>query len=332
MNDIHPHWHSTGEDSAPQPMKNESSKSSVRIPIGSRSISRRPAAVTGILLVLVVGFAFFDGMSQFRGTQAQTQTAKSVLSAVEIRITKDGVVPQTVDSLPGQEIIWTNEDDIPHILESDTLVSDKGSTLYTPAIFPQATQSFTLAANHEPGRHTYLSTTSLSVFGDINVLSDGETTAGTFSEPLDDDFAGLFDEELANEDSSNPAFGAPAEEEPVEPVVPAALIADDREDTIDSSDPLAPTGLFRNEPVTPTAPAASLVPVNPYTVASTAEHPYAAADGEGLHSGAPQEGYKSIPGYKPFKHTDTGPALWIVSGASIAFFLFATRRFWKKFS
>ncbi|OGJ55935.1 hypothetical protein A3D88_00870 [Candidatus Peribacteria bacterium RIFCSPHIGHO2_02_FULL_52_16] len=330
--DIHPYWHSTGEE--PTPIKFESNRGTVRIPVGSRSISRRPAAVTGILLVLVLGFAFFDGLSQFRGTQAQTPSKNVASETVEVRITKDGAIPQSVNTLPGQEIVWTNEDDIPHILESETLVGNKGSTLYTPAIFPQATYSFIVAPNHEPGRHTYLSTTSLTVFGDVNVLSPEESQAAAPATPDEDAFPGLFDDSLPNgesesdEGSFDPSFTQATAEEPAAPAAPKQVVADDREDTIDSSDPLAPMQFVASTEETAT-PAASLVPVNPYTVGSAAEHPFA---DQNLHGGAPQEGYKSIPGYKPFKHTDTGPALWIVSGVSLAAFLFATRRFWKKFS
>ena len=67
MNDLHPHWRSTS------PAVTEAAPSrGVKIPIGGRTISRSPAAVTGILLVLVLGFAVFDGLSSLDITGENT--------------------------------------------------------------------------------------------------------------------------------------------------------------------------------------------------------------------------------------------------------------------
>ena len=69
----------------------------------------------------------------------------------------------------------------------------------------------------------------------------------------------------------------------------------------------------------------SLIPFNPYNVGSRAMHPF---DKDGnpvqtLHGGAPTEGYK------PYKHTETGPALWIVGLGSLGGFLAWTKKYWK---
>ena len=335
MTDVHPHWH-TNEDTPVIRTEEESAvitPRAVRVPIGGSAAARSPAAVTGILLVLVLGFAAFDVLSSFETEGEHAQVAQSS-STVQIRITKDGVSPKTVDVHPGQEIVWTNEDDIPHILESETIISDKGSTLYTPAVFPNSKQNFTLAPNHTPGRHTYLSTTSVNVFGEINVIGTPVTTpAPATMESMDKE--SIFDEAAFMDPAVNggPSLADPDAFEPMEPKAQAnttVKMEDGREETIDSSDPLGPESILGIPSQTPDIPDQdAAIPYNPYRVGSDLTHPYDSTGdiSDGTHAGAPTYPTK---GYKPFKHTDTGPALWIVSGVSIAVFLWFTRKYMKR--
>lgn len=53
MNTIHPHWQST--DDTPVPVRVAAPKNVPVIPAGAKTVSRRPAAVVGILLTLSIG-------------------------------------------------------------------------------------------------------------------------------------------------------------------------------------------------------------------------------------------------------------------------------------
>ena len=331
MTDLHPHWH-TNEDTPLIRTEEEESITprAVRVPIGGSTAARSPAAVTGILLVLVLGFAAFDVLSSFEQKEEHAQVAESS-GAIQILITKDGVAPKTVDVRPGQEIVWTNQDDIPHILESETIISDKGSTLYTPAIFPSGKQSIVLAANHTPGRHNYLSTTSVNVFGEINVIGDPVTTPLSTTESAPDE--SIFNEQFVDSvEDGGPSLTDPDafEPEPAAPLTNTQSTEDGREETIDSSDPLGPESILGIPSDTPDIPDQdAAIPYNPYRVGSDLTHPYDSVGDAGTHAGAPTYPTK---GYKPFKHTDTGPALWIVSGMSIGAFLWMTRKYLKRVS
>ncbi len=82
MNDIHPHWQATddapqneGEDDQNVPVEE---KAPSRIPVGTTNISRQPAAILGVVLVLVIGSVFFFGVEdlkeQLRGSVGDQKT------------------------------------------------------------------------------------------------------------------------------------------------------------------------------------------------------------------------------------------------------------------
>lgn len=343
MSDLHPHWRSMQEETSPAATETAPSRG-VKIPIGGRAISRSPAAVTGILLVLVLGFAIFDGLSSLDRTGENT-LAQNKSGPIEILITSEGAMPQTVVARPGQEIVWTNQDDIPHILESETIVGENGATLYTPAIFPGSQQSFRLAPNHPGGRHTYLSTTSVKIYGEINIVaaeqmppsgkpeqnsignrSGSDDPFGNQSEAKDDFFRKLSGIDPGGSLAGDNVFTREITEKTAS--VEFVPLEDGRAETIDSMDPL----LEKQSPGSLAARAAesanqeNLLPFNPYTVGSSVRHPFDAKGNpvQTLHAGAPTKGYK------PYKHTETGPALWIAGVGSLAVFLWGTRKYLKR--
>ncbi len=333
MIQLHPHWHSTGDgDQDPLPLsKKPASAVPTRIPVGLQGVSRRPAAALGILTVLVAGFSFFDVIPSIRGTEV----AQSIVATgVQIRITENGLVPKAANVRPGQEIVWINEDTIPHILESDTLMGSNGTTLYTPAIFPGSEQRFTLSQSQATGRHSYISTTSVDVFGEINVLAtDGSTVKGAApvkpSKKAVDDKSIFGDLEAGSSSGTEPAIAAKQTAQSSSSAKNTAVIApDNREDTIDSMDPLGPltAGVAPTSSQSdPVGKQNSLIPYNPYTVGSTREHPFDTSGepvSDTAHAGAP---LKNVKGYKPFTQPKTGPGLWVAVALSLAAVTFVTR-------
>ncbi|MBI3331732.1 hypothetical protein HYZ99_02115 [Candidatus Peregrinibacteria bacterium] len=317
--DLSPDWLSTGDEqraSSPAHEQHAPAKTAVKIRVGSQRVSRMPAAIIGIVLTVAVGVSALGATDSLMG-QIPGIPAKAIETAIEIRITEDGIVPRTLDAAPGQTIVWINEQEIPHILESETLLGENGSFLYTPAIFPGSEEEFTISDVQEPGRHSYLSTTSVDVYGEINVIAEGRRGSAPLA--LDDKPESF--EEFENEEFADEEFIQ--EESEAEEVL---LAPDDQEETIDSSDPLAPIGALSDAEDETAVDQEGILPYNPYKVGSDTEHPFNEA-GEPLHGGAP---LISRPGFKPYRTTDAGPALWIVSILSIGMLAWVTRRSFQR--
>lgn len=324
MNDIHPHWHSTeGERNPPPPPLTPTTdvrpektlnrlRKGIHVRVAASGITRRPAAVFGILLVLTAGFIAFEGASELQGETVSMETAASAPSAdndeapsttVEIRITAKGLSPQTAQVHPGQTIVWINEQEVPHILESETIKGEDGETLYTPAIFPGSEYRFPLASDQPAGRHSYLSITSMEISGELNVIAG--TAAATPNTPL-----------------VNIPGAAQTSTDNAEPKV--LLAKTDGDTTTDAEDDF------------PTSQE-NLIPVNPYTIEGGRRHPF---DTEGrpieelfdaptsLRGSAPNvyapSRTTSLP--RPMRQPETGPGLWIVSALSLAALFALTRR------
>lgn len=342
--DLSPAWLSTndeenrsGASALPGPNLAEPT-AVVRVPVSSHRVSRAPAAVVGILVSVGMGFSLLNGMD---GMKAQIPgiAAKKLESTIEIRITDEGMSPRIVDAAPGQKIVWINEQNIPHILESETLLGENGSLLYTPAIFPGGSQEFWVSPLQEPGRHSYLSTTSMDIFGEINVTdanaaadpaqSSTDTLSRTLSAPVaDSDALATTDQALTNEWPQDSAISDASYDmdQTTEESTSRIIESDENPDTIDSSDPLAPNprplGSLLNggeESLNQDA----LIPYNPYTVGS--DNTYVSDTAGTLHGGAP------IKGHKPIRQPSTGPGLWIVSVLSIGLLAWFTRKSFKAF-
>lgn len=174
MNTMQPQWHSTDDDEQPvrisarpvaQVKKSE-------MPRGNRS----PGAIVGVLIVLGIGFSLFQGVSFLQGQVTPEPDA-------EIQITQSGVDPEEITVNPGDVIRWTNAASIPHILESDTLPpedpEDDEETFTTGAIFPQATFTYTIPSDAQPGTYEYISATSATIAGTI--IIEMPTQGGTSS-------------------------------------------------------------------------------------------------------------------------------------------------------
>lgn len=262
-----------------------------RIAIGRPLWMRRIAAIIGCLIVFGVGMLLAAQSSRFTSQtidtisfneenflleNAPSQSETTMVTAniereIEVRITSNGLLPVRMTAHPGDTIVWINEQTIPHILESQTLVDASGSLLYTPAIFPESREKFTLSSNHASGEFTYTSTTAQNIEGIVVV----------------EEFA----EEIPVSSSSEP------------PIVSSSRSA--ISSSSESSD------------------FPPIVPVNPYTVDGTRQHPFNS-------DGNPLDSYNTTrpptAGHRPAQNAETGPTIWLTIILSLAGFAFVTRR------
>lgn len=144
---IHPHWQST--DVSP-----------VRIRISHVPVSRRPAAILGISLALLLGILLLQNVHTLVGQLTESSSS--------IRITASGLEPASITLPPGALITWKNGDVKPHILSSDTLRTTDG-LLYSTAIFPEEEFRATIAEEGSLGEHVYVSLTDSRITGTVHV-------------------------------------------------------------------------------------------------------------------------------------------------------------------
>jgi len=278
MSTLHPHWHSTDEEDR-VPVHSAQEKEGVQKPVGVRSVSRKPAAVVGIALVTVVGLAFFGGLRSLTG-QLSANT-------VTVHITENGMQPATVTVAQGQSVEWTNDQTVPHMIESQDLCNAEGECLFTPTVFPGDHVVFDITQDIAPGIYTFGSVIAPDLIGQI-IVTVGEQVV-----------------------SPPPAEAPPppAEEETTLDDIAQNLSAS-------ATDTLPPsTQLERGTPPQNTPPqqlaatsdlsanvlAPQNIPTNTNTVGSQQFTAPAAT-----HTGAPPSGHK------PFRQPETGVGTWIL--------------------
>lgn len=167
MTPLHPHWQSTEDE---QPVRVRDASQPKRV-----GISRLPAAIVGIALILGAAVYSFGGLETILG-QVTPQTAD-----VTVRLTPDGADPVELDIRPGQVIRWINDDQIPHILTSETLPSGTNEPFASSAIFPQSDFFYTVPANAVSGTHEYVSETAGDIGGEITIIGAAGVTTSTSS-------------------------------------------------------------------------------------------------------------------------------------------------------
>lgn len=154
MSDLHPHWHTTDE------ARPAAGPAQAVEAVAAISVSRKPAAIVGILCALTLGFLAFEGFNLLGQLTDSTQV---------IRITPQGFEPATLTIRPGEKIRWKNEDSIPHIIYSDTLKDEKGATLQTSPIFKDKELAVTLSPDLQGGDYTFGSRTKSAYTGTLTV-------------------------------------------------------------------------------------------------------------------------------------------------------------------
>lgn len=169
MNTVDPHWQVEHEDAQEIPVHiGRNSPSPVNL---VSPTTRRPAAIVGILIVLLIGFFFIHGVQTLRGQTNNESTST-------IHITEEGFDPKSISVKPGQDIQWINDDPkVPHILTSDTLLTIDGP-LYTDHILPGETFTTTIAPDAKAGIFVYISLTE-DFAGDVVIVDTSKKTLST---------------------------------------------------------------------------------------------------------------------------------------------------------
>lgn len=168
MTNLHPHWQST-EDEQAVPVR-------TRVADGTRAkVSRLPAAILGIA-IMVGGVAYsFGGIRELLG-QLTNPTPD-----ITIRLTPDGPDPDPSTVRPGNVIRFLNEDQIPHVLSSETLPTPDGKPFVTPIIFAASDYFYTLPLNTPEGTYPFISETNPAFSGEIVVSIAAVTASNTSS-------------------------------------------------------------------------------------------------------------------------------------------------------
>lgn len=333
MNDLHPHWQSTGDEDPlakflPREADTRSTGSSEPEPAGVhiavKSASRLPAAILGVAIFTIAGVTVSGGwqdvmqalrsgtwhvltaqIGSFPSKRSSLSSVSNTLSPVEIRISAhDGFQPEIVMVRPGQQIIWVNDQSIPHIITSQTLRDGSGAYLNTPAIFPGATATFTVGPREPDRRHSIASTTDQTLIGTIDVNSRAEKASSSSPKaPL----GRLDDVEL------------PSVQRNTDRKTSSSSLSKETSATTSSAMQQAPTS-----PVSPME-----IEANPYANMPATIDMFAPQDTTYQATALSQNVIApETPQVK--KQPDTGPGLWTVCLISIAILLGVTRKYFVR--
>lgn len=259
--------------------------------------SRKPAALTGVALFLIAGFAAFQGFGTLSNTEGQLS------GPVTITITSSGVTPPSVTVEPGTTLIWKNSDTIPHIISSETFPTEDGKPFVSTAIFPGSNTHVLVPVSAKGGTHAYISETSQTVNGTIVISGAAGTTASSTSTAS---FASI--PTVALSSASSIARSS---------TISAAVIQSSSRSSIAAA---AFTSSFSSSSMP--SVTAGIIPTNTHTV--------------GTFAGSVSDDGSTVPAavtnvdYYPVSAPETGPTTWIILTASVAGVLVLTRKMFRK--
>ena len=296
MSNIHPDWQAEEGDQDVPVHEKEQPQVEPDAPIEEgNTVSRSPAAIVGMLAVLASGYVFFQGVESLTG-QASVGGERTV------EINADGLNPLVLEVEHGETIRWINNQEVPHIIESDTLCSDTGFCLRTNTLFEGDSDNFTITQDMASGTYDYFSSISGDINGQIVIVTTATDDYVDISSVLEDDFYDQF-------------FG---------------------DETVNTTTP-EPDSLFDTPDTAPDFQFAAAgddnLPRNPYTVDSERLHPFddsgnpvpeAFGDTPGeFPLPASQVPYNGNSG--PLTQPETGAGVWLVVIASIITLCWITR-------
>ena len=260
----------------------------------ARLVSRKPAAIVGITMVLLLGLSFFGGL--------QTLTGQLTGSNVVVHITESGMVPASIHVEQGTTVQWINDHSDPQILESRDLCNDAGECLFTPTIFPGDNVEFTVTKDIAAGNYTYGSVTHTELMGQVTVetAQSAPSGIGSMEHTVLDELARVAEEVVADD--------LPAQR--------TAAVLPSTQPTMAQENVEVPTA--ETAPVPTQNVQKQSIPTNTNTVA-----------GRTAHTGAPSEVPLAQQGYKPFTQPQTGPSTWVAAVlllVSISILTWRTRR------
>lgn len=303
--DLDPQWQSDPTDRPVRVTVRESAAPAA----AQKTISRRPAAVAGVLVVMGMVLSVYGGADLF---PAQTGTTLVDTKKNVIVITDAGFNPSTLTVSQGDTITWENKAAIPHILSSDTLATTDG-LLTTPVIFTGSTLSVTLTKDAKVGPHAYISMTS-TLSGSIIVKAAVAEKSSVSSAKKSDAVSSL--SSSAGISSTAPIAVVPSSSSSV-----AAVVAT----SVSSAQPILPPAPMGTQappsplpgqmigsgpqvPVIPTTPVGA-IPRNPYAQQNVAAPVVGSQALSSLHAGAPLKSSRpAVTKHKPTSQPGSGPA------------------------
>lgn len=174
MSNIHPHWKATDNPKVKVSVTEEefvdTPKQKTELPIAGMTVSRRPAAILGILLVVGVGYFAVENLHSLRG---------AVSSQIQVDIEERGLRPHTITAEPGQTIVWRNAVFESHAMTSDTLCSPSEGCLSTAAVHLGGTVSYKIPDDIRNGTYHYMSQLDSDISGVIIIRKGGASAAAT---------------------------------------------------------------------------------------------------------------------------------------------------------
>lgn len=297
MSNLHPHWESDGAEIPVHVRDEKTERTNINsLPDNAKTVSRQPAAIVGMITVIALGYLFFQGVESLTGQVAGDSHVKTV------SITENGLDPAILEIEHGDTITWTNNQAIPHILESTSLCSDTGYCLQTKTLFQGESDNFTITLDIPAGSYDYTSATSSEIQGTIIITT---TPADDFQ-----DITSLLDNSIFGNTPINDS--PPQANSPFPPSFPQATT------TVNTG-----------------------IPQNPYTADSTRVHPFD-GDGNPIESAfgdIPNTQTTTAPrvnnnGRGPIRQPETGAGgtLFILIGSIVALWLVSKRCFEKTYN
>lgn len=279
-----------------------------------KTISRKPAAVVGMLIVAAVFFVSIQGLDSLTGSVGS--------ESATIRIGSAGFIPSSIEVSQGTTIEWTNEAEAPHILESETLCDAEGACLYTPMILQGETVSFDVLSNIPPGTYTYNSAILPDIVGEIIVQ-------GNEVEPITDTMEASHNTPATNNETQD--VTEPSAEDSLTEATNEVETEVEPEPEAHGIESLFPNASNTPEPASTVTPAptpsrspsltSQAIPTNPNVVgtvhnAAPAAIRAPATNPQSLHNGAP----------RPMRQPETGAGVWAVLAMSLCGFWLVTKR------
>ncbi|MCB9808590.1 cupredoxin domain-containing protein [Candidatus Peribacteria bacterium] len=176
MDNLHPHWQEE-EEGQPVPVRAKE----------TQTVSRQPAAIFGVLLVVGLGLFFFRGAHTLQGQATPTGPT--------ITISDEGMLPNRLEVEHGQTITFINNQDILQSIQSNTLCSDTGYCLETKQLMRGDSDTFTITPDMRSGPYEFASSVSGDIRGVIIIVTDTVDDFVDLASTLD---ANIFDEEVAS--------------------------------------------------------------------------------------------------------------------------------------
>jgi len=322
MTDLHPNWQATdiGGDPvnvhAAVPEKEDSLPEPDTSVAPTQSLTRQPAAIAGILLVISFGMAIYYGRSALMGS--------GMPGTVTIHIQETGLVPQSVRVAQGATVTWVNDTDQPQALASNELCTTSRACLSTGPIAAGGSASLAIAGDFASGVYHYYSVTAQGTEGVLTVTpsSGAEKRLGAQANletalPLDEPTNGAASSESSMA-TDEPEFVALADnasssEEAVPPPANGGVLLLTEAEAAASSGDASDVASSSSAPAVD--PSVSL-PTNPYAVGGVRQIPDSSQTDGTLHGGAPL----------PLSQPETGPGLWVAGLMALGLLFLLSRK------